>query len=70
MANELKTFIESLSNEEKEELKVFLKTLERKLKEQDFYHRCNVCPSCGARMDEVDGIYQCLECGYTHVEEV
>lgn len=68
MANELKAFLENLSDEEKEELKAFLKTLERKLKEQDFYHRYNICPSCGASMDEIDGIYQCEKCGYTHVE--
>lgn len=68
MANELKTFVENLSGEEKEELKAFLKILERKLRQEDFYHRYNICPSCGAKMTLEDGIYQCSKCEYTHVE--
>ena len=62
MSNELKTFVENLSGEEKEELKAFLKTLQHKLQQEDFYHRYNVCPSCGHAMDEIGGIYQCSKC--------
>ncbi|ORX22733.1 hypothetical protein BVF91_09650 [Thermoanaerobacterium sp. PSU-2] len=55
-------------DEDVEELKEFLKILQHKLEQKDFYHKYGICPSCGHAMDKIDGIYQC-ECGYVHVEE-
>jgi ribosomal protein L37E len=66
MINDLKAFIEGLSDEEKEELKWLLKTLERKFEEENKYI---VCQSCGHQMYKIDNVYQCENCGYVQAKE-